>query len=443
MKKNLFFALILAFLMPVSAQNYFQNFEQELNGWTATENWEISNDYAEYGFFTSYSYVALSYTTAEGENDTIYTPGFTFDGYADANFTMTVNVGALLDEECPSMDYVYYVFVDGTAYASRLFSITEDGFEQRSVSISALWDQLGLDDAEHTFSFAFIHLGTDGECIMFIDDFAMTETGTHTVHFSPNDATGGSMSSVTVNHNASYTIPECSFEYSGATFGWWNVLFEDGSADVALPNDVIPAVDGHVLLVPTFGYNIVFNANGGTGANDTIFYVTDEAYITLPDCSFQYQGKTFDYWCTDPSGVGEKAYPGDPVSFDADETVYAIWKTTQSGEGGGEGQGEGGGEGQGEGGGEGQGEGGGEGGGETQGINDINTVISLYPNPVANILSISGVQASRIEVLDITGRLVTSVENSNIVDFSACNKGVYMMRITTDNGVAVRRVVKK
>ncbi len=71
--------------------------------------------------------------------------------------------------------------------------------------------------------------------------------------------------------------------------------------------------------------------------------------------------------------------------------------------------------------------------------------ISVYPNPVRNTLYIkaNGTQVEKVEVIDLLGKS-TPVENgTEYVDMSAFKAGVYMIRITTAQGVITKKVAKQ
>ncbi|MBO4281879.1 MAG: T9SS type A sorting domain-containing protein [Bacteroidales bacterium] len=70
--------------------------------------------------------------------------------------------------------------------------------------------------------------------------------------------------------------------------------------------------------------------------------------------------------------------------------------------------------------------------------------ISVYPNPVRNILYIkaNGTQVEKVEVMDLLGK-TTPVENgTEYVDMSNYKAGVYLVRITTAQGVITKKVAK-
>ena len=79
------------------------------------------------------------------------------------------------------------------------------------------------------------------------------------------------------------------------------------------------------------------------------------------------------------------------------------------------------------------------------GIDDVdNTTFSVYPNPTSDRLTISCNEAVReVSVMDITGRTVMTLSNTNSIDVRALATGVYMLRVATENGVATQKFVKE
>jgi hypothetical protein len=74
---------------------------------------------------------------------------------------------------------------------------------------------------------------------------------------------------------------------------------------------------------------------------------------------------------------------------------------------------------------------------------------SIYPNPSNGIFNVSITDPSvdaQIEVRDVAGRLVYSVENiqtTNVIDLSAFSNGSYMLAVTMNDVVTVKRIVLK
>ena len=83
---------------------------------------------------------------------------------------------------------------------------------------------------------------------------------------------------------------------------------------------------------------------------------------------------------------------------------------------------------------------------EAIGIKDADEeleTLALHPNPTTGMITLNRTDVQKIEVLDMMGRVVTVCENSNVVNITALTKGYYTLRITTDKGVAVRKVLKE
>ena len=80
-------------------------------------------------------------------------------------------------------------------------------------------------------------------------------------------------------------------------------------------------------------------------------------------------------------------------------------------------------------------------------IRDIDfNEISIYPNPVTDVLNIKGVSyAKRVDITDLSGRTAISVSelSGNKIDVAGLQRGVYLMKVTTDKGIKVVKLVKK
>ncbi|MFV0467579.1 MAG: T9SS type A sorting domain-containing protein [Dysgonomonas sp.] len=70
--------------------------------------------------------------------------------------------------------------------------------------------------------------------------------------------------------------------------------------------------------------------------------------------------------------------------------------------------------------------------------------ITIYPNPVTdqlNVISASVVKA--IQVFDAKGQLIHTQHGSNPVPATSWNAGVYLLKVTTDAGTSIHKIVKK
>jgi len=87
--------------------------------------------------------------------------------------------------------------------------------------------------------------------------------------------------------------------------------------------------------------------------------------------------------------------------------------------------------------------------GVAAGIQEVTLELSIYPNPASGLLHIESEDGSVIDALtayDITGRVVlaktglTAVEE---LDLSSWSAGVYILKIESRGGTAVRRITVK
>lgn len=71
--------------------------------------------------------------------------------------------------------------------------------------------------------------------------------------------------------------------------------------------------------------------------------------------------------------------------------------------------------------------------------------ISVYPNPVQNVLHINCSGCSYIEIFDITGKRIAGMKNKNEIVFSSLKQGIYFLRLSNEYNILLKtiRVVKK
>ncbi|MBQ9473034.1 MAG: Omp28-related outer membrane protein [Bacteroidales bacterium] len=68
--------------------------------------------------------------------------------------------------------------------------------------------------------------------------------------------------------------------------------------------------------------------------------------------------------------------------------------------------------------------------------------VHIYPNPAEDVLNIVAPELRRVEILDMSGRTVVNANNAQ-VDITTLAAGIYMVRVTTESGVTLKKVVKK
>lgn len=69
--------------------------------------------------------------------------------------------------------------------------------------------------------------------------------------------------------------------------------------------------------------------------------------------------------------------------------------------------------------------------------------ISLYPNPTTGILYLNGVEGADVQISNMMGQVVESIENSNEfnqVDMSSYANGTYFVKVVVDNKVTTRKI---
>ena len=74
-----------------------------------------------------------------------------------------------------------------------------------------------------------------------------------------------------------------------------------------------------------------------------------------------------------------------------------------------------------------------------------NTIISIYPNPTNDKVYVQAQLGAKIQLFDLHGKLLSQKEalsNETAFDLSAYAKGVYLMKITTDEQVIAEQVMK-
>ncbi|MCQ2440190.1 MAG: InlB B-repeat-containing protein, partial [Oscillospiraceae bacterium] len=121
----------------------------------------------------------------------------------------------------------------------------------------------------------------------------------------------------------SYVLP--SVTRPGETFYGWATV-PDGTVRY-LAGDTVTLSHNLTLYavwhnVTDNGYYVIFDANGGMGTMESIWFGTP---ATIPDCGFTRDGYTFIGWATSPTGA--VAYlPGASYKSPADLFLFAVWE---------------------------------------------------------------------------------------------------------------------
>ena len=74
---------------------------------------------------------------------------------------------------------------------------------------------------------------------------------------------------------------------------------------------------------------------------------------------------------------------------------------------------------------------------------NVNKLTYLYPNPVSNILNINtDLTDYTVEIYTISGQLIKTDENIKTFDFSNFNSGLYILKLITNTGYKVFKIIK-
>ena len=78
-------------------------------------------------------------------------------------------------------------------------------------------------------------------------------------------------------------------------------------------------------------------------------------------------------------------------------------------------------------------------------VTELNAQVEIYPNPAREKVTIDGIEPSVVQVYNAIGQMVKTARGTNEVDLSGLVEGVYLVRITDENGKchAVWVVVKE
>ena len=73
---------------------------------------------------------------------------------------------------------------------------------------------------------------------------------------------------------------------------------------------------------------------------------------------------------------------------------------------------------------------------------DVLESLTFYPNPTSGTITFNSTDIRKVEVMDAMGRMVAVYNDSYIIDLSKLSKGYYTLRVTTNRGVVIRKVVR-
>lgn len=77
------------------------------------------------------------------------------------------------------------------------------------------------------------------------------------------------------------------------------------------------------------------------------------------------------------------------------------------------------------------------------GIDNHDMNISVYPNPATNNINVCGEGIQEVQVMDINGRTLMTVNHGGQINIGALADGMYLVRVVTENGVQMNKIVKR
>lgn len=142
-----------------------------------------------------------------------------------------------------------------------------------------------------------------------------------TLTYDGNGGTG-TVEAQTAPGGTAVTLRANAFEKEGLTFMKWNTK-ADGTGTDYEPGDSF-TLNEDVTLYAVWGYEISFNANGGTGSMDSLKVVAGES-TSLPENTLTDSPYSFLRWNTAADGSGTDYADGASVTPAAAMTLYAIF----------------------------------------------------------------------------------------------------------------------
>ena len=70
--------------------------------------------------------------------------------------------------------------------------------------------------------------------------------------------------------------------------------------------------------------------------------------------------------------------------------------------------------------------------------------IRIFPNPATDVLNIEGENIQQVQICDMLGKTVLNNSiTDNHIDISSLDDGFYLVRVTSGQGVAVKKFIKR
>ena len=76
-------------------------------------------------------------------------------------------------------------------------------------------------------------------------------------------------------------------------------------------------------------------------------------------------------------------------------------------------------------------------------LEEMSRELLIYPNPVTDILTVSGYYDTEIDIYDMKGQLVVSQKNAESIDMSSLPAGIYNLKVLYNENIINQRIIKQ
>ncbi|WP_294737593.1 T9SS type A sorting domain-containing protein [uncultured Flavobacterium sp.] len=391
---------------------------------TETGDYDVALDLSDAPYFTSVAPSTINFAALDGTvvtQDLCITP----DGiHPDLEVVVATNWGM-----SPGFDAIYYIVYrnNGNQMLDGDISFSFDDTVLQHVSASPAYDNASTGSLSWNFSdlepfetrqivltlhvnsptdtpavnideeFTFTALGTTSQTDADLDNNESTFTQITTGSFDPNNIVclqGDTASPDDIGEYLHYTI---NFENIGT-----------GAAQFVVVTDEIDATEYDVNSLQVLNSSHAVNA---ILENNTVTFRFDDIDLA-PDA----QGNvTFKIKSLNTIAVGESVMNDASIVFDFNEAIETNEAVTTFE--------------------------------ATANVKDFTkNKVAVYPNPVKDIVSItSNSMIKTVSIYDVQGRLLNTVTVNDVttqLNFSDKPEGIYLTKITTNNGTTIEKVIK-
>jgi len=67
--------------------------------------------------------------------------------------------------------------------------------------------------------------------------------------------------------------------------------------------------------------------------------------------------------------------------------------------------------------------------------------LKIYPNPARGVIHVEGAESYNLEVYNIIGELILRAMNSNEIDLSYVDKGIYLLKVITPDQHILSKII--